>query len=148
LILEKSIRNIEINQGGSTYDRTLHYLAYEGDVNLVSRSALMLSEAFKQLEAESKNASLTINESRTKYMINSRNKVRFRNVSSLNVGSRKFERVDKFKNLGSLVTENSENSTEIKIRIAAGNICYFSLIKLLKSRAVATNTSQNVQTNN
>jgi hypothetical protein len=81
-------------------------------------------------------------------MINSRNKVRFRNVSSLNVGSRKFERVDKFKNLGSLVTENSENSTEIKIRIAAGNICYFSLIKLLKSRAVAINTSQNVQTNN
>jgi hypothetical protein len=38
------------------------------------------------------------------------------------------------------VTENSENSTEIKIRIAAGSRCYFSLIKLLKSRAVARNT--------
>jgi hypothetical protein len=100
----------------------------------------MLSEAFKQLEAESKNAGLTINESKTKYMINSRNKVRFRNVRSLNVGSRKFERVDKFKYLGSLATENSENSTEIKIRIAAGNRCYFSLIKLLKSRAVTRNT--------
>jgi hypothetical protein len=50
----------------------------------------MLSEAFKQLEAESKNAGLTINESKTKYMINSRNKVRFWNVRSLNVGSRKF----------------------------------------------------------
>jgi hypothetical protein len=48
--------------------------------------------------------------------------------------------IDKFKYLGSLVTENGENSTEIKIRIAAGNICYFSLIKLLKSRAVARNT--------
>jgi hypothetical protein len=75
-----------------------------------------------------------------KYMINSRNKVRFRNVRSLNVGSYKFERVNKFKYLGSLVTENSEKSTEIKIRIAAGNRCYFSLIKLLKSRAVARNT--------
>jgi hypothetical protein len=42
--------------------------------------------------------------------------------------------------LCSLVTENSENSTEIKIRIAAGNILYFFLIKLLKSRAVARNT--------
>jgi hypothetical protein len=140
LILEKAIRNIEINQGGSIYNRTLQYLAYAGDVNLVSRSALMLSEAFKQLECESKNAGLTINESKTKYMINSRNKVRFQNVRSLNVGSHKFERVDKFKYLGSLVTENSENSTEIKIRIAAGNRCYFSLIKLLKSRAVARNT--------
>jgi hypothetical protein len=36
--------------------------------------------------------------------------------------------------------ENSEISTEIKIRITAGNRCYFSLIKLLKSRAVARNT--------
>jgi hypothetical protein len=58
----------------------------------------------------------------------------------LNVGSYKFERVDKFKYLGSLVTKNSEKFTEIKIRIAAGNRCYFSLIKLLKSRAVARNT--------
>jgi hypothetical protein len=140
LILEKAIRNIEIYQGDSIYNRTLQYLAYADDVNLVSKSALMLSEAFKQLEAESKNVSLTINESKTKYMINSRNKVRFRNVRSLNVGSHNFERVDKFQYLGSLVTENSENSTEIKTRIAAGNRCYFPLIKLLKSRAVARNT--------
>jgi hypothetical protein len=42
--------------------------------------------------------------------------------------------------LGSVVTENSKNFTEIKIRIAAGNRCYFSLIKLLKSTAVARNT--------
>jgi hypothetical protein len=73
-------------------------------------------------------------------MINSRNKVRFRNVRSLNVGSYKFESVDKFKYLGSLVTENSENSTEIQIRIVSGDRCYFSLIKLLKSRAVERNT--------
>jgi hypothetical protein len=58
----------------------------------------------------------------------------------LNVESYKFERVDKFNYLGSLFTENSENSTEIKIRIAAENSCYFSLIKLLKSRAIAINT--------
>jgi hypothetical protein len=140
LILVKAIRNTEMNQGGSIYNRTLQYLPYADDVNLVSRSALMLSEAFKQLEPESKNAGLTINESETKYMINSRNRVRFQNVRSSNVGSYKFERVDKFKYLGYLVTENSENSTEIKIRIAAGNRCYFSLIKLLKSRAVARNT--------
>jgi hypothetical protein len=148
LILEKAIRNIEINQGGRIYNRTLQYLVHADDFNLVSRSALMLSETFKQLEAESKNAGLTINESKTKYTINSRNKVRFRNVRSLNVGSYKFERVDKFEYLGSLVTENSENFTEIKIRIADGNRCYFSLIKLLKSRAVARNTGQNVQNNN
>jgi hypothetical protein len=56
LVLGKTIRNIEINQGGSIYNRTLQYLVYADDVKLVSRSALMLNEAFKQLEAESKNA--------------------------------------------------------------------------------------------
>jgi hypothetical protein len=108
----------------------------------------MLSETFKQLEAETKNAGLTINESKTKYIINSINKVRFRNVRSLNVRSHKFERVDKFMYLGSLVPDNSENFTEIKIRITDGNRCYFSLIKLLKSRIVTRNTGQNVQNNN
>jgi hypothetical protein len=73
-------------------------------------------------------------------MINSRNKVRFWNVRRLNAGSHKFQTVDKFKYLGSLVNESSENSTKIQIRIAAGNRCYFSLIKLLNSRAVARNT--------
>jgi hypothetical protein len=58
----------------------------------------------------------------------------------LNVGSHKFEGVDKFKYFESLVTENSENSTELKIRIVSWDRCYFSLSKLLKSRAVARNT--------
>jgi hypothetical protein len=67
--------------------------------------------------------------------------VRFWNVRRLTLGSHRFERVDKFKYLGSLVIKNSEYSTEIKkIRIAAGNICYFSLIKLFKSKAVVRNT--------
>jgi hypothetical protein len=52
LISEKAIRNIEIKKGCGIYNRTLRYLAYADDVNLVSRRALMLSEAFKQLEAE------------------------------------------------------------------------------------------------
>jgi hypothetical protein len=67
LILEKAIRNIEINQGVSIYNRILQYLAYADHVNLVSRSALCWSKVFKQLEVESKNAGLTINESKTKY---------------------------------------------------------------------------------
>jgi hypothetical protein len=36
LILEKAIRNIEINQGGSIYNRTLQYVAYADDFNLGS----------------------------------------------------------------------------------------------------------------
>jgi hypothetical protein len=103
----------------------------------------MLSEAFKQLEAESKNAGLTIKESKTKYTINSRNKVRF-----WNVGSYKFERDDKFKYLRSLVTEISEDSTEIKIRTAAGNRLLFCYQTSEVKTSCKKHKSQNVQNNN
>jgi hypothetical protein len=36
LILEKALRNIENNQGGSIYNRTLQYVVYADDFNLGS----------------------------------------------------------------------------------------------------------------
>jgi hypothetical protein len=74
-ILEKIMRSIEINRGGTIFNRSLQYLAYTDDVNLVSRNTRQLSKAFIVMEEESKKAGLIINESKTKYMINTRNKV-------------------------------------------------------------------------
>jgi hypothetical protein len=80
--LEKIMRSIEINRGGTLFNRTLQYLAYADNVNLISRNTRELSKAFIAMEAESKKAGLIINESKTKYMINTRNKVRFRDSNS------------------------------------------------------------------
>jgi hypothetical protein len=52
-------------------------------------------------------------------MINIRNKVCFRNEKHLQVNDYEFERVGEFKYLGSLITENNDNNTEIKARIMA-----------------------------
>ena len=52
-------------------------------------------------------------------MINTRNKVRFRNEKHLQVYNYEFERVGQFKYLGSIITENSDKNTEIKARIMA-----------------------------
>jgi len=47
-------------------------------------------------------------------MINTRKKVRFRNEKHLHVYNYEFERLGEFKYLGSLITENSDNNTDIK----------------------------------
>jgi hypothetical protein len=96
-------------------------------VNLISQNTRELTKAFIAMEAEWKKAGLT------KYMTITRNKVRFRDSSSFRIQNYNFQRTTEFKYLGSLVNYSSENGVEIKARLAAGNRCYFALLKLLKS---------------
>jgi hypothetical protein len=42
--------------------------------------------------------------------------------------------------LGSLITENSDNNTEIKARIKPGNRSYYTVLPLLRSRAASRTT--------
>jgi len=48
--------------------------------------------------------------------------------------------VGDFKYLGSPITENSDNNTDIKARIMAGNRSYYSVLPLLRSKAVSRTT--------
>jgi len=73
-------------------------------------------------------------------MINTRNKLRFRDEKHLDVYNYEFERVGEFKYLGSLITENSDNNTDIKARIIGGNRSYYSVLPLLRSKAVSRTT--------
>jgi hypothetical protein len=144
ITLEKIMRSIEINRGGTIFNRSLQYLAYADDVNLISRNTRELSKAFVEMEGESKKAGLIINEAKTNYMINTRNKVRFRDTNSLQIQNYNFQRITEFKYLGSLANDSSENCVEIKARIAAGNRCYFAFLKLLKSSVVSRNTKKRI----
>lgn len=54
----------------------------------------------------------------------------------LEVGAYKFNRVQKFKYLGTLITQNNIQE-EIKARIHTGNRCYFGLNQLFKSRMLS-----------
>jgi len=89
------------------------------------------------MEEGANEVGLRINEEKTKYMINTRNKVCFRNEKHLQIYNYEFERVGQFKYLGSMITENSDNNTEIKARIMAGNRGYYSVLSLLRSKAVS-----------
>jgi hypothetical protein len=53
ITLEKIMRSIEINRGGTIFNRSLQYLAYADDVNLTSRNTRELSKALIAMESHS-----------------------------------------------------------------------------------------------
>jgi hypothetical protein len=122
------------------FNRTLQYFAHADDVKLVTRHSKKLEDAFQQLEKASEKATLKINGTITKYMINARNKVRLLNTENLKIGNYTAQRVNEFKYLGVLVTENSKIKSEIKTRNTAENRCYHAFIKLLKSTVISRKT--------
>jgi len=115
-------------------------LAYADDVNLIGRSTGPLNDAVVQMEEGANEVGLRINEEKTKYMINIINNVRCRNEKHLEVYNYEFQIVGEFKFLGSMTTENCHNNTEIKARIMAGNRSYFSVLPLLRSKAISRTT--------
>ena len=70
----------------------------------------------------SKKVGLKINEVKTKYMIDTRYKVRNRDTENLKIDNPTFQRINDLKYLRNFVTENSEIRSETKTRIIAGNM--------------------------
>ena len=144
VVLERAIRGMEINPGGTIYNRTSQILAYADDVVIISRSGQELRHMFMQLESESKKVGLKINESKTKYMITSRSTNKWSHLNELRIENFGFERVNRFKYLGSLITENNVITEEIKERLKDGNKCYGALLPLMKSKDLSRNAKKKI----
>jgi hypothetical protein len=106
IVLEKAIRNIEINPNGMIFNRTRQYLAYADDMVILGRSVRVIEEVVAQLKNTALKAGLAINEGKTKYMRIMRNLMGDR--SDLRVQGIVFEEVTNFKHLGSLITRKNE----------------------------------------
>jgi hypothetical protein len=134
IVLEKVIRNIEINPNGTIFNRTRQYLAHVDEVVILGISVRATEEVLAQIRYAALKAGLVINESKTKYMRILRNETGDR--SDLRVEGMVFEEAITFKYLGSLIIKKNEIGEEIKMRIAAGNRCYYGL-QLFRSRTVS-----------
>jgi hypothetical protein len=110
--LEKVISKFKINRGGTIFNRTLQYFAYAADVTLVRGKSQELKEAFQQIDRPSNRAGLKINLVKTKYIINTRNKIRFRNFKNLRPDNYTLQSVDEVKHLG--VVKNNKVKSEKK----------------------------------
>jgi hypothetical protein len=78
---------------------------------------------------------LTINTTKTKYMINRKDNGNKR--KEIGISGQKYQKVEMFKYLGSLVINLNDIETEIKTRLTAGNKCYHALGHILKKRYIS-----------
>ena len=80
----------------------------------------------------SKACGLEVNADKTKYMIMSRDQNAGRS-HSMKIDNRSIERVEKFKYLGTMLTNKNSIQEEIKSRLKVGNACCYSVQNLLSS---------------
>jgi hypothetical protein len=103
-------------------------------LNIQGRSSAAVGAAFLQLEEAAKQRGLTVNCEKTKAMMQSRSRIGYGHA--LSVGCYDFEIVQEFKYLGSIITEDNNEMTEIHQLIAAANRAYFALKDVMKSANV------------
>jgi len=75
---------------------------------------------------------------KTKYMVMSRDQNAGR-IQSVRIDNSTFERVEVFKYLGTIVTNQNSIAEEIKSRLRSGNACYHSVRNILSSRFLPKN---------
>ena len=78
---------------------------------------------------------LNLNTEKTQYMLTG-SKMEDKGTP-LVIGGHKFQKVEKFKNPGSLVTEDNIMAKEIKEWISTGNRCYFALQGIFKCKNIS-----------
>ena len=83
-----------------------------------------------------KDIGLVVNTGKTKHMEMGRHRGIIANAH-IKIGSNSYEKVETFKYLGSLLTNQNSIQEEIKCKLKAGNSCYYSVQTLLSSRILS-----------
>ena len=132
IVLEKIIREANINQHGNILYTSVQILTYADDIDIISRFQKSLREATVALDKAARVMGLEINQDKTKYMICGARKKYGEHV--LKVNHMTFERVNSYVYLGSQITDDNNISVEINNRSTLANRSYFGLMNLLKAK--------------
>lgn len=137
IALEKVIRDSNINNRGTIFNKSIQLLAFADDIGIIARTPRALEEAFISLEKEALKMGLKINENKTKYMPCTKTAHR---STHLKIGGHSFEVVDSFTYLGSEINNRNDVTAEIRKRITAANRCFYGLRKFLRSNVIKRKT--------
>jgi hypothetical protein len=86
----------------------------------------------------SRDLGLEVNAEKTKYTIMSCHPNSGQN-QNIRIANESFEKVAKFKYVGTTLTNQNDIRDEIKSRLNSGNACYYSVQNLLSSRLISKN---------
>jgi gamma-glutamylcyclotransferase (GGCT)/AIG2-like uncharacterized protein YtfP len=99
---------------------------------------LWIKENAEALVVATKEIGLEVNADKTKYMVMSQDQNAVWG-HSLKIDNSSIERVEEFKYLGAMLTDQNSIQEEIKSRLKLENACYHSVQNLLSSRFLSKN---------
>ena len=117
-------------------------MRYADDTALVATDKNDLQNIVNQVKEESSKAGLEMNVKKTKTMVISKNPEE-KNLE-IKVDTQTLEQVDKFKYLGTQITDDGKPDTEIINRMSIAKNKFSSMAKLLTSRQLNINTKLNI----
>jgi hypothetical protein len=137
-ILTMHIAVNKIDQRGSTFTKSSQICAYTNDIVIVTRSKWRLMQMY-EVEKETEEMGLKINEKKTKYMAVSTSENR-RKPYSLKAGNEVFEGVNNFVHLSNIIDKENKINKCVKERIQEGKKANFASIKLFINKLISRNT--------
>jgi hypothetical protein len=134
--LDYAIMRVQVNQEGLKLNGTYQLFVYADDVNILGGSLHTIQKKAEILVAGSKEIGLEVNADRTKYMVMSRDQNAARSHSIKN-DSRFFDRLEGFKCLRTIFT--NENSTQEEIKSRLKTACHNSVQNLGSTSLLSKN---------
>jgi hypothetical protein len=127
LVLEKIIRETNLCEGVELGRSTINILAYVDDIALLGRSKEMIIKMGKSFIKVAEKVELRINEEKIEYLVVSRRNGNLVQEEFIEVEEYTFRRVEQFKYLRLIITQDNDIKTEISMRLQSANKCFFGL---------------------